>query len=521
MTLFSRFCRMVLAISLFSSFALGQAFAQRGGGTAVLTAFVEEEVVADTTLIPGAVIAAAPLIVSALRGGQTIISDELQIGSFIRAGTEIARQDSRDIDYDRSLIELQMADAEARLADLDITLAFNQDLLEVAQTQFKLLQQKEARAQSLLAKKALSQEAAETAAAATLNAKQQLVSRQQAIANLQANKTELQRNMARFALQIQRLQDAKADTIYTATANGLILSLPNFQTGFARQGDMLATIQTFGGFEVEAEIPASYLTYVREMRKISATSAEGDELTLIFRAALPQENQRTATRPVRFTIEGDLPRALAANGARLDLAIPIRDATATLLVPQDAIVPVAGGHVVFVYDEGTAARQIVRLGGAVGDRVIIQSGLQRGEKVIIKGNEGLTDGAAVKEGEPPKRRVPSGEEATEVAAPVEAPLETELADDAVEWMLAWSTPRGDSSAVLTLSSKANLYDGEAIRVSKEGDKIAFDAEVVLPFGILTFSFDGTITGKEMAGVVTLSGLPNGRTPSFDFTGKVK
>ena len=139
MTLFSRFCRLSLAASLFSSLALYPAFAQRGGGTAVLTAFVEEEVVADTTLIPGAVVAAAPLIVSALRGGQTNISDELQIGSFIRAGTEIARQDSRDIDYDRSLIELQMADAEARLAELDVTLAFNQDLLAVAQMQFKLL----------------------------------------------------------------------------------------------------------------------------------------------------------------------------------------------------------------------------------------------------------------------------------------------------------------------------------------------------------------------------------------------
>ena len=373
----------------------------------------------------------------------------------------------------------------------------------------------------MLAKKALSQEAAETAAAATLNAKQQLVSRQQAIANLQSNQTELRRNMARFALQIQRLEDAKADTIYTAPANGLILALPSFQTGFARQGDMLATIQTFRGFEIEAEIPASYLGYVRDMKTISATSAEGDELSLTFRAALPQENQRTATRPVRFTIDGDLPRSLAANGARLDLAIPIRDASATLLVPQDAIVPVAGGHIVFVYDEGTAARQIVRLGGAVGDRVIIQSGLQLGEKVIIKGNEGLTDGAAVKEGEPPKRNVPSGGAAAEAAAPTEAPLETELADDAVEWALAWSTPRGDSSAVLTLSSKANLYEGEPVRVTKEGDKIAFDAEVVLPFGILTFSFDGVITGEEMAGSVTLSGLPNGRTPSFDFTGKVK
>ena len=86
---------------------------------------------------------------------------------------------------------------------------------------------------------------------------------------------------------------------------------------------------------------------------------------------------------------------------------------------------------------------------------------------------------------------------------------------------AWSTPRGDSEATLTLSSKANLYDGTAIAVTREGDKILFDAENVLPFGILTFSFEGEIKGDTMSGMLTLSGLPNGRTPSFPFEGKVK
>ena len=105
--------------------------------------------------------------------------------------------------------------------------------------------------------------------------------------------------------------------------------------------------------------------------------------------------------------------------------------------------------------------------------------------------------------------------------PQEAVLETELADDAVTWLLEWKTRRGDSSAELTLSSKANLYDGEPILVTKNGDKVVFDAEVVLPFGILTLSFDGTIAGESMSGDIVLSGLPNGNTPTFPFTGKVQ
>ena len=495
-------------------------WAQRGGGTPVLTAFVEEAVVSDTTIVPGAMIAPSPMVVSALRNG-AMMMEELQIGSFIRKGTLIGRQDNDDLAYDLKLLELQVSDTKERLAELSANIKFDEALLEVSQGQLELLRQKEERAQTLFAKKALSQEAAETATSARLNAEQQVLNRKQTVQRTKASQGELKRNLQRLAVQIERLKEAMADARYVAPENGLILSLPAYQQGFARQGDRLIEIQGFAGFEVEAEIPSNYLGFTRGAESINAIAGQGQELTLKFRTALPTENRRTATRPTRFTIEGDVPRSLFADGARIDISVPIRDAEKALLVPQDAVLPVAGGHVVFVFDEGKAVRQIVRLGGAVGDKVIVQTGLQMGEKVIYKGNEGLSDGAAVKEGEPPKRAVPAGggEQAQAEEAP--AVIETELADDAVEWQLAWSTPRGDSEATLTLSSKANLYDGTPIAVTRDGDKIIFDAEVVLPFGILTFSFDGVIKGESMSGTLTLSGLPNGRTPSFPFEGKVK
>ena len=279
-------------------------------------------------------------------------------------------------------------------------------------------------------------------------------------------------------------------------------------------------VRSVSANEVEAEVPSAYLPFLRAAPTVEAKDGQGNEIALTFRTALPQEDRRTATRPVRFSIDGELPRGASADGARIDIQVPIREAASSLLVPQDAIVPVAGGHVVFVFDEGKAARQIVRLGGGVGDKVVILSGLEAGERVIVKGNEGLADGADIKEGTPPKRKVPNGEAVAE-EAPAEVVLETELAEDAITWTLEWSTPRGDSSAKLQLSSKANLYDGEPIFVTKDGDKIIFDAERVLPFGILVSSFDGVISGTEMSGTITLSGLPGGRTPSFPFTGKVE
>ena len=507
---------VISAIILTSSVS----YAQRGGGITVETAFVEEAVIADTTTIPGAVVAPTPVVVSALRNGEIVIAP-LKVGDFIRQGTQIAKQNTDDLEYDIALLEIQLKDAEARLDDVIRNIDFETELVAVAENQMALLAQKADRARQLAVKKAISAEAAETAQSALLNAKQQVISRTQSLERLKSSQNELARASDRLSLQIKKLQSDIARAVYNAPQNGLILSLPNYQTGFARLGENLAQIQSFNGFEIEAEIPSSYLRFVRNADEISANNGSDVTLQLAFRAALPQENQRTSTRPVRFAIKGDLPRSLYAKGARVDLQVPVTEAAALLLVPQDAIVPVAGGHVVFVYDEGKAARQVVRLGGAHNDKVAVLSGLQKGEKVIVRGNEGLSDGAAVKEGKPPKRNVPSadGEAQQEVAE--EKPLETELADDAVTWELAWTTNRGETTAELALSSKANLYNGEPIAVKRDGDKLQFEAEVVLPFGILTLGFDGAIAGETMSGTVTLSGLPNGRTPSFDFAGKVK
>lgn len=497
----------------------GTALAQAAKGIAVTTAYVEEEVVSDTTKTPGAVVAPEAFVISSLRSDQMMMKD-LPIGGFIRKGTIIAEQNHDDLKIQLELLEIQLKDATAQLAQITINKGYESALVDVAEAQLALSVQRAERAKTLAGKKAISTEAAETAQSAALNASQQVILRKQALDRLEATQLATERTIMRLGVQKTQILQDIAQATYRAPDNGLILSLAGYKTGFARQGDEIARIQGFQGFEVEAEVPSLYLSFLRATPSVEASDGQGNDIVLTFRTALPQEDRRTATRPVRFTIDGELPRSATADGARIDIQIPIREAKSSLLVPQDAIVPVAGGHVVFVFNEGKAARQVVRLGGGVGDKVIILSGLAAGERVITKGNEGLSDGAGVKEGRPPKRKVPNGQDAQE-EEPQEAVLETELGDDAVTWTLDWETPRGASSAELQLSSKANLYEGEPIFVTRDGDKIIFDAERVLPFGILTFSFDGVVTGETMSGTITLSGLPNGATPSFAFTGKAR
>jgi len=66
-----------------------------------------------------------------------------------------------------------------------------------------------------------------------------------------------------------------------------------------------------------------------------------------------------------------------------------------LVIPRDAVVSDTGEATVFVVDAGRARVRKVRLGIMQGPFVEIRDGLAKGDSVIVAGQSGLTDGAAV------------------------------------------------------------------------------------------------------------------------------
>ena len=114
-----------------------------------------------------------------------------------------------------------------------------------------------------------------------------------------------------------------------------------------------------------------------------------------MRAELAAENQRTATRPVRFDITSALSNALKAEGARVRLSIPSGPQTQSVTISVDAIIPYLDRAVIFTAEDGKAVRREVRIGASQGNRVAVVSGLEAGQRVITKGNEGLKDGSAI------------------------------------------------------------------------------------------------------------------------------
>ena len=165
-------------------------------------------------------------------------------------------------------------------------------------------------------------------------------------------------------------------------------------------------------FEIEAEIPVAHMGFVSQADIIRSYDLEGQMILVKPRAVLPVQNARTGTQTVRFSITGDIPSAARADKSVIVLKVPTSSPTPVVTILKDAVLPVVGGHIVYVVEDGLAVKKRIRLGEAFGDSFVVLQGLEVGAEVIIRGNEALSDGKKIKIGGAPvgaKPKRPAGE----------------------------------------------------------------------------------------------------------------
>jgi len=112
---------------------------------------------------------------------------------------------------------------------------------------------------------------------------------------------------------------------------------------------------------------------------VRAVAPSGDPRTRIFKVKVAVANPARALRPGMFA-RGEITVGRAVNA---------------LVIPRDAVSTDSGQPVVFVADGGVARRRTVTLGATAGPLVEVRGGLRLGDRVIVSGQSGLTDGAAV------------------------------------------------------------------------------------------------------------------------------
>ena len=116
--------------------------------------------------------------------------------------------------------------------------------------------------------------------------------------------------------------------------------------------------------------------------RIEHIAFAADEVTRTYRTKIVIDNRSLKLRPGMI---------VRARFVRQDLKDVIS-------IPLYALMERDGEKVVFVAEQGQARKVTVTTGSSVDERIIIRKGLSPGQKLIVKGQQLLIDGARIDEG---------------------------------------------------------------------------------------------------------------------------
>ena len=384
-------------VSFFLLFGWAVAFAQSSGkprATKVIVAEVVTETIADFSELQGRLLAGAIESVTAVTSAEIEILD-LQLGDRVSKGQNIAKQDPAKLVLNRVVLQAQLTETNLKYDDLAAEIESEKASIQITEQRTALLDRKAERAKDLVANNALPIDAAETALSNSLTARQNLLAQKSGLARKKAQFAIAAVGKDRLRAQIKQLDADIAATTLRARSNGQIIYLFDDKRGFAREGDIIARILDPSIFEVEVEVPVNQLAFLQDVTTVGARTLDGYQLELTVRVILPVQNTRTATRIVRFRMDAQPDEAMLANNAVVTVQTPITSPSPMIIVPKDAVIPVAGGHIVYLAVNGRAKRQPIKLGAAVESGFIVRSGLAAGALVVTRGNEQLSDGKTI------------------------------------------------------------------------------------------------------------------------------
>lgn len=208
---------------------------------------------------------------------------------------------------------------------------------------------------------------------------------------------------------IERIDDQLGKHTIRAPFDGWVIERFTEKGQWLARGGLVARIAQLDRVDVEVQVPESSVTKLRRDAEVRLEFDAAPERTWIGRVArvVPQADLRSRSFPVLVTVEnivvdGD---PVLRGGMLARAWLPVGKAEPVTVVPKDSLVLGGGTPLVYVVDvaggssagpaTGTVRAASVSLGAAVGGNVEVRSGLERGQLVVVRGNERLRPGMTV------------------------------------------------------------------------------------------------------------------------------
>jgi len=316
--------------------------------------------------------------------------------------TEVLIEEGDHVKAGQVLGRLEDTAQRAALAQAQAQLKSVRALLVQYQAQLAQSERDVKRAEDLVERKLVSQQAVEQARTQveTGAAQVQGQSKQIELAQASVRSAQVQLGYCTVRAPFTGVVIAKAAQV------GEIVSPLSAGGGFTRTG--IGTIVDMDSLEIEVDVNEAYINRVQPGQPVeSVLNAYPDwKIPSHVIAIIPTADRSKATVKVRIGLDLKDGRIVPDMGVRVAFLEEHKPAAQTqerprgVLVPATAIRREGDQAVVFVLKERRAQRRTVTLGGAIGDTRQVLAGVSPGEAVIVEAPAGLQDNAAVTAAKP-------------------------------------------------------------------------------------------------------------------------
>lgn len=147
--------------------------------------------------------------------------------------------------------------------------------------------------------------------------------------------------------------------------------------------------------EVDLDVPERYFAQLSSDSSVRVTveSLPGLEISGKVGAVIPRADRQSRTFPVKVRFAN--PDHRVAVGMLAQVALPVGEPSAAVVVPKDAVVREGRTDAVYRVIEGKIERVEVRTGAAAGAWIAVEGPVQPGDHVVTRGNERLRPDMAV------------------------------------------------------------------------------------------------------------------------------
>jgi multidrug efflux pump subunit AcrA (membrane-fusion protein) len=181
-----------------------------------------------------------------------------------------------------------------------------------------------------------------------------------------------------------------------APISGIVISTPSAEGSTVTKTSSLMTIAVAGSIRIEAQIPEREIGQLKNGLKAAVTleAFPGETFPAVITQVSPVVDISTRTKKVILAFDQADARINPGMFARLRLST--RTYQNVVTVPSGAITEIRGQQGVYVHERDVVRFAEVETGVTVDGETEIRRGVEEGERVVIQGQQFLSDGARVK-----------------------------------------------------------------------------------------------------------------------------